>query len=186
MLGESALPGLIALSYLVVMSALAHKEWRFFVPALAPLALAAGVWGAPWRVSLDGRERALRIALALVAVQSLTVIEWMAGHDLHRRDLGLAARVASQRPDCKALLVIAGGHPGTTRLERTLTVFFEPSWRFDRTLDALDHRWPRSPGRCAVCDRERDPLCVPALGRRGFEPVARVGRAVVLRERSHL
>ncbi|MEZ4406099.1 MAG: hypothetical protein R3A52_06465 [Polyangiales bacterium] len=173
---RTSLPAFIAITYLVAMSALPHKEWRFFVPALAPLALAAAVAGAPW----SGRRA--RVALALTLVQSFVIVEVMVDDDLHRRDLGLAARVASQRPECRSLLVMDGGHPGVTRLARDLPVRFDSAWRFDRALAALDHRWPREPGRCAVCDRERTPTCVPALTRRGFAPVVRVGRAVVLRE----
>ncbi len=170
------LPLYLALTYLAAMSALPHKEWRFFVPALAPLALAAAVAGSPWT------DRRARVALALTLLQSVVIVEVMVDDDLHRRDLGLAARAASQRPECRSLLVMDGGHPGVTRLAWDIPARFDSAWRFDRALDALDHRWPREPGRCAVCDRERTPTCVPALTRRGFAPVARVGRAVVLRE----
>ncbi|MFO0624178.1 MAG: hypothetical protein U0325_01060 [Polyangiales bacterium] len=164
--------------YLLAMSAVAHKEPRFFLTAL-PLLVAAAACAA------GQTSRHTRAALALVGVQGLAITAawWHLG--IVQGDIARATRAASARPDLAALWVMNASHPGWVNLRRALPLHADPQERLAATLAALDRAPAPTAGRAyAICDGRlragEGPRCVDALRRRGFSAVSSHGRAWLL------
>lgn len=163
--------------YLGAMSALAHKEPRFFLTAL-PLVAVALARGAG---AVGPRSRA---ALALVAAQGAAVVAlwWRAG--IFQGDVARATRWVAGRRDVGALWVMNASHPGWTSLRRDVPLRADPRERMDVVLAALDGaEGPRRGRAYAICEGRLRPgeglRCAEALRARGFARVGGAGAASV-------
>ncbi len=161
--------------YLLAMSAVAHKEPRFFLTAL-PLLVAATACAA------GETSRHTRVALGLTVAQGLLVtgVWWHLG--IAQGDIARATRAARARPDVAALWVMNASHPGWVNLRRDVPLRADPRERLAVTLASLDLTPAPSAGRVyAICDGRLRPgegaRCVEALRRRGFSAVSPHGRA---------
>lgn len=176
---QGALPALAPAGvYLVAMSAVAHKEPRFFLTAL-PLLVAATACAA------GGVTSRARVALGLTLAQGLLVTAawWHLG--IFQGDIARATRAARARPDLAALWVMNASHPGWVNLRRDVPLRADPRERLEVSLTALDHTPAPPAGRAyAICDGRlrpgEGPRCVEALRRRGFTAVSAHGRALLL------
>ena len=172
-----AAPALACLGvYLVAMSALAHKEPRFFLTVipLVAVALACAAEGVT--------RRAAALALLLAQGAAVTGAWWHLG--LFQGDIARATRAVASRGDLGALWIMNASHPGWTNLRRDVPLVADPRERLAVNLAALDGA-PRAGGRTyAVCDHRLRPgegsRCVDALVSRGFVRVGAAGRAVIL------
>lgn len=175
-----AAPALACLAlYLVAMSALAHKEPRFFLTAIPLVAVALACAAA------EVSPRRARWAMALLTAQSAAVLGlwWRAG--IFQGDIARATRALASREDLGAVWVMNASHPGWTNLRREVPLRADPRERLDVNLRALDAAAAPRRGRTyALCDgRLRAgelPRCLDALRARGFATVSTHGRAVVL------
>jgi hypothetical protein len=150
LLRRPSLPTGVGLGYLLAMSAMAHKELRFVLPALAPLTLGAACAGAPWTT------RRARWAVALTALQGALVGVYYRVTDRHHGPETLAVMEAAARPEVAALGVLTGFHPGYAIVHRPLPMVYAPraaALEALRRLEAL----PLPPGarRAAVLDLRR-------------------------------
>lgn len=164
----------VAAVYLAAMSALAHKEPRFFLTVVPLLVIALAVAWAP------ATTRRAQVAVALAALQSAAVFAAWRATDVLQRDLHAAALSVGRREDLGALVVVDGYHPGMSRIHRDVPVVFDPRGRPAVALASLD-ALPAVPVVYALCDASRTPRCDAELTARGFARDGREGRITVWR-----
>lgn len=165
----------LVLVYLAVMSVIAHKEVRFFLPIVPFVVLAAALAREEWS------PRRMRWSLALTALQSACVLAGYAVTDVCERDAVRAAENVGRRADASALVMVGASHPGYAHLHRNVPVYGDARNHPRRALDALDRHPPR--GRAGalylVCGADQREFCARELPGRGAHEVERVGRATV-------
>lgn len=170
------LAGAMALVYLVGMSLIAHKEFRFALVAV-PLVTAALVGAArEWSTA----ER--RAALAMTAAQSAVVLAALYVSGYCQGDVARASRWAGAQPGLRELVVMNATHPGLSTIGRDVPVWGDRRERRERTAAMVAARgrgWCPA-GRYLVCDERRGPCLDDAMRRDGCAVVVRRGRAVVL------
>ena len=170
----------LVVAYLAVMSAIAHKEVRFFLPIVPFVVVAAVLARDEWS------PRRMRWSLALTALQSVCVLAGYVLTDVCERDAVRAAESVGRRKDASALVMVGASHPGHVHLHRDIPVYGDARNHPLRALDALD----RSPslGRAGtvylVCGADQREFCARELPGRAAREVERVGRATVYALRS--
>ena len=173
-----ALPALACLGvYLVAMSALAHKEPRFFLTAVPLVAVALACAG-------EGVSRRAAMALGLLAAQSAAALVGWWASGLFQGDIARATRWVSARGDVGAVRVMNASHPGWASLRRPVPLDADPRERLAVSLRALDERpRPRAGRTYALCEGRlragEGARCAEALRARGFVAVSTHGRTVV-------
>ncbi len=170
------LAGAMALAYLIGMSAIAHKEFRFALVAV-PFVTAALVTGArAWSPA------ARRAAIAITAAQSVVVLAVLFLSGYCQGDVARASRWVGAQSDLREVVMINATHPGLSTLGRDVPVWGDRRERRERTAALVAARgqgWC-PPGRYLVCDEHRGPCFDTAMRADGCAVVARRGRAVVI------
>jgi hypothetical protein len=165
----------LALSYLGVMSLLAHKEPRFALPAVPLLVIAAASCAPSW----SSRGRAwLGVATLAHGVAALVLYAWSG---VCEGDATRAAMWVGRQRDAGALVHVGVAHPGYVVLHREVPVYGDARGDVARSL-AMITRVPHGLRVYAVCQRtrwRRSTGCVEALRARWGAPVHREGDAWV-------
>lgn len=161
-----------ALTYLAVMSALAHKEPRFFLTVVPVLVTAAGLVAPAWS---PRASRALVAACALHAAAALAVY---LRDDVCEGDATRAMMFIGRQPAVDAVAIVGVSHPGCVYLHRDVPVFANGRADAARGLAALDRRWRVAPGR-AYYAVAREGAALDGLRARGWRVLRRVGNVAV-------
>lgn len=169
---DGAMPLAVTLTYLAVMSALAHKEPRFFLTIVPAMVVAAGLIAAPWS------PRASRTIIAVSALHSLVALAVYARSNVCEGDAALAAERIGREPVVTSVALVGVSHPGYVRLHRDVPVTGDGRNDVRRSLDALDRatRGASRDGRFAIArgDEARRGLAV-----RGWRERYRLGEVGV-------
>lgn len=170
------LAGAMAAVYLVGMSAVAHKEFRFALVAV-PLVTAALVGAAR-----EWTPVARRAALAMTAAQSAVALAALYLSGYCQGDVARASRWAAGRADLRELVVVNATHPGLSTIGRDVPLWGDRRERREGTaaLVAARGRGWCPAGRYLVCDERRGPCLDGAMRSEGCAVVARRGHAAVI------
>lgn len=161
----------IALTYLAAMSALAHKEPRFFLPAVPLLVMAAASASAPW----SSLRR--RVVLALTVAHSLVALAVYERSGVCEGDAVRAAEWVGRQRHVSAVLLLGVSHPGYAHLHRDVPVIGDPRNDARRALAAFEARRPGG-ATWAICLR-RSGVC-EGLSARGWRRERDFGGVTVL------
>lgn len=171
-LRRAEVPLALAAVYLAGMSLLAHKEARFFLPAV-PLLITAAV-----QAREEWSPRRTALAVALTAVHSAVIFGALRVTDYTQREAIAAVVELGREPELTALWVMNRPHPGFVQVNRAVPLRADPGGRLDPMLVRLDmalHFQAQELGTMAgttfaVCDAGGDggDRCVSALESRGF------------------
>ncbi len=166
-----AMPLAVTLTYLAVMSALAHKEPRFFLTIVPALVVSLARVAPPWSA------RASRAIVVLTALQSAAALAVYARTGVCEGDAVRAAERVGRERVVSSLSLVGVSHPGYVHLHRDVVVTGDGHNDVARSLSALDAlARERRAGRFAVTrggDAER------ALRARGWTLRYRLGVAAV-------
>ncbi len=129
---HGAMPLAVTLTYLAVMSALAHKEPRFFLTVVPALVVALARIAAPWSA------RTARVIVALTSLHSLAALAVYARTGVCEGDAVRAAERVGREPVLRSLSLVGVSHPGYVHLHRDVVVTGDGRNDVARSLDALD------------------------------------------------
>ncbi|MFO0605628.1 MAG: hypothetical protein U0324_20770 [Polyangiales bacterium] len=136
----------VAVTYLVAMSLLAHKEPRFLLPAVPPLVIAAACAAPAWSV-LRGR-----VVLALCAAQSVAALVAYERSGVCEGDAVRAAEWVGRQRHVSAVVLVGVSHPGYAHLHRDVPVVGDARNDPRRALAAFEARQLRGAA-WAICLR---------------------------------
>ncbi len=169
---RGGMPLATALTYLAVMSALAHKEPRFFLTVVPVLVTAAGLVAPPWSA------RASRALVAVCALHAAAALAVYLRDDVCEGDAVRAMQWVGRQPVVDAVAIVGVSHPGCVYLHRDVPVFANGRADVVRGLDALDRRWRVAPGR-AYYAVVHEGAALDGVRARGWRVVRRVGNVAV-------
>lgn len=107
----------VALTYLAVMSLLAHKEPRFLLAIVPALVIAAGRAVTVWRPGIA------RAVVLLAALQSVVVIAVLHHTQVYEGDAVEAAEWVGRQGDVAGVVLLGVSHPGYVHLRRDVPVW---------------------------------------------------------------
>ena len=116
-LRDGGMPLAVALSYLAVMSLLAHKEPRFLLAIVPALVIAAG------RVVTVWSPRVARAVVLLAALQSAVAAAVLHRTQVYEGDAVEAAEWVGRQHDVAGVVLLGVSHPGYVHLRRDVPVW---------------------------------------------------------------
>ncbi len=173
-LGVTGATGLV---YVLVMSAVAHKELRFALVAV-PFATAALAAGGAWR-----SRRAETLAIVVTALQSAVIVVGLRHTNYCQGEEARAAMWLGTRGDVREVVMVNATHPGYVRLRRDVPVTGDRHEHCAATVADLARRGGACvPGRFLVCDGRRGACSAESFGA-ACGVVATFGRTTVVTAR---
>jgi phosphatidylinositol glycan class B len=168
---RGALPLGVAVTYLAAMSALAHKEPRFFLPVIPLLVIAAACVAPAWSSLRRG------VVLALCVAHSLIALAVYERSGVCEGDAVRAAEWVGRQRHVSAVLLLGVSHPGYAHLHRDVPVLGDARNDARRALATFEARQVHG-ATWAICLR-RTGAC-EGLVTRGWGRVKDFGGVVVL------
>jgi hypothetical protein len=121
----------VAITYLVFMSLIAHKEPRFFLPVIPCLVVVA----APW---LPEQSRKRYVVVALCIVHSLVALVGYKRLAICEGNAQLATQWLGTQPTITSVTLVGVSHPGYVNLHRNVVIVGDTHHDIPRMLRLLD------------------------------------------------